>query len=204
MKPRLSGEVYYIRYIDDFVLAFQYREDALRFERALSQRLAKFSLTLEPTKTRLIRFGRFAYQNTKGSGKKLQTLYFLGFTFYCSKNRNGRFKVGIKTEKLRFKRSLQKLKIMLRRNRHWPLQTQIRQINAFLVGHYNYYGISGNTAALRNVYYFAIKYWRKALSSRSQSGRLNWEKYRKILKYHPIRKPKIRISYSILKSMALL
>jgi RNA-directed DNA polymerase len=30
VKQRLRGEAYLVRYIDDFVLCFQYREDALR------------------------------------------------------------------------------------------------------------------------------------------------------------------------------
>src|ERR1700722_993820 len=44
VKPRLRGEAYMLRYIDDFVLCCQYREDALRVHKALCQRLGKFSL----------------------------------------------------------------------------------------------------------------------------------------------------------------
>jgi len=91
VKPRLRVEVYYVRYVDDFVLGFQHKEDALRFERVLKKRLEKFSLTLEPTKTQLVEFGRFSDRNMKQKGGRPKTLYFLGFTFYCSKNRNGRF-----------------------------------------------------------------------------------------------------------------
>ena len=60
VKPRLRGEAHMIRYIDDFVMCLQYREDALRVEDALCKRLGKFGLTLEPTKTKLVEFGRFA------------------------------------------------------------------------------------------------------------------------------------------------
>src|SRR5437867_5765853 len=51
VKPRLRGEAYLVRYIDDFVLCFQYRADALRVQKALCQSLSKFGLTLESTKT---------------------------------------------------------------------------------------------------------------------------------------------------------
>jgi len=51
VKPRLRGEAYLVRYIDDFVVCFQYRSDAIRFQEVLSKRLAKFSLALEPSKT---------------------------------------------------------------------------------------------------------------------------------------------------------
>ena len=57
-KPRLRGEAYLVLYIDDFVVCFQYREDALRLEDALRNRLGRFGLTLEPTKTKLVEFGR--------------------------------------------------------------------------------------------------------------------------------------------------
>jgi len=52
------GEVYFIRYMDDVVACFQYREDGQRFWRELSQRLESFGLRLHPEKTRLIEFGR--------------------------------------------------------------------------------------------------------------------------------------------------
>ena len=39
--------------IDDFVLCFQYRAEALRVQEVLRKRLAKFSLTLAGAKTKL-------------------------------------------------------------------------------------------------------------------------------------------------------
>ena len=65
VKPRLGGEAYLVRYIDDFVLCFQYREDALRVQEVLRKRLKKFKLTLEATKTKLVEFGRFAQRCAK-------------------------------------------------------------------------------------------------------------------------------------------
>ena len=46
VQPRLKGEAYLVRYIDDFVLCFQYRENALRVQDALRKRLGKFGLNL--------------------------------------------------------------------------------------------------------------------------------------------------------------
>lgn len=65
IKPRLIGEAYLIRYIDDFIVCFQYRRDAIRFQEALERRLCKFKLQLEPSKSRLIEFGRFASRHAK-------------------------------------------------------------------------------------------------------------------------------------------
>ena len=107
VKPRLKGEAYLVRYIDDFVLCFQYRSDALRVEAALRKRLAKFSLYLEPTKTKLVEFGRFAQRYASKRGRKRpETIYFLGMVLYCTRNRKGNFKVGMRTEKSRLQRSL--------------------------------------------------------------------------------------------------
>lgn len=44
VKIRLRGEAHLVRYIDDFVICFQYRSDALRVQNALRLRLAKFGL----------------------------------------------------------------------------------------------------------------------------------------------------------------
>src|SRR5262249_32910203 len=80
VTPRLRGEAHMIRYINDFVMCFQYREDALRVQDALCKRLGKFGLILEPTKTKLVEFGRFAQRHAAKHGRKRpETIYFLGF-----------------------------------------------------------------------------------------------------------------------------
>jgi RNA-directed DNA polymerase len=74
------GDVVIVRYADDFLVGFQYREDAERFQRELSERLAKFHLEMHPTKTRLIAFGKFAHPRRRGRGHggKPETFNFLG------------------------------------------------------------------------------------------------------------------------------
>lgn len=204
VKPKLRGEVYYVRYIDDFVLCFQYQSDAQAFERVLPQRLSKFNMELEPTKTRLIGFGRFAMRDSIRFGESLETLYFLGFTFYCTKNRKGRFLIGSKTEKGRFKRSVLKMKETLLRNRHRPLADQRKLINSMMSGHFRYYGIAGNFDSLMRFHRITTRLWLKVLRTRSQKSRLSWAKFNKILESFPILEPKIYITYGELRSMAQL
>ena len=60
VKPRLRGEAYEIRFADDFILCFQYREDAEKVLEVLEKRFRKYGLTLHPDKTRLMEFGRKA------------------------------------------------------------------------------------------------------------------------------------------------
>ena len=136
VKPRLQGEAYWVRYLDDFVVCFQFRADALRVQEALRKRLEKFGLTLEPAKTTRVEFGRFAQRHASTKGRKRpETLTFLGFTLYCTHNQKGNFTVGLRTEKSRRQRSLAPLRDLMRRIRHFPVQEQVSQLNHVLRGH---------------------------------------------------------------------
>jgi RNA-directed DNA polymerase len=204
IKPRLKGEAHLIRYIDDFVVCFQYRSDATRFQEVLKKRLRKFSLELEPNKTRLVEFGRFASKHAKQKGRKLETIYFLGFTHYCTRNRKGNFMVGRKTEKTRFKRSVNKIQDVLRTIRHWSIKDQVDKINQILRGHYNYYGMAGNLWSITKIYNITERYWKRMLSSRSQKSYITWEKFNNIKTTFPLERPKLSIPYSKLKVYAKL
>ena len=59
-RREATGNVVIVRYADDIVVGFEHEADAVRFREALASRLASFSLTLHPDKTRLIQFGRHA------------------------------------------------------------------------------------------------------------------------------------------------
>jgi group II intron reverse transcriptase/maturase len=204
IKPRLKGESYLIRYIDDFVVCFQYKEDAIRFQEVLVKRLAKFTLELEPNKTRLVEFGRFASEDTKAGGRKMETIYFLGFTHFCSINQKGKFIIGRKTEKSRLRRSINKLTEKMKEIRHWTIKEQVKKINEILRGHYNYYGIGGNFSSLQAVYRKTERYWFRMLSSRSWKGRLTWERFHNIEKSYPVLRPKLHIPYNRMVQYAML
>jgi group II intron reverse transcriptase/maturase len=204
-KPRIKGEAYLVRYIDDFVMCFQYRADALRVQKALCQRLRKFSLTLEPTKTKLVEFGRYAQRHASKRGRRRpETIYFLGFTLYCTLNRKGNFRVGLRTEKARLRRGLTRLLDQMRRMRHLPLRDQANYINQMLRGHYAYYGIAGNIRALQRVHGAVKRYWRIMLSSRSWRGRVSWTRFRCILDRFPLLRPKLYLPYGKLQAIAVL
>ena len=206
VRGRLRGEARLVRYIDDFVICFQYREDAIRVETALRRRLEKFSLTLEPDKTRLVEFGRFAQRQAGKRGRtRPETLYFLGMTLYCSRNLKGNFKVGMRTEKSRLRRSLATLQERMRQIRHFAITDQVHKINLILRGHYAYYGIAGNLRSLLKVYRTVERYWRKMLQSRSRDGkRLTWEIFSKIKERCPLLRPKLRLPYGKLQALAVL
>jgi len=181
-----------VRYIDDFVLCFQYRADALRAQEALAKRLRKFSLTLEPKKTKLVEFGRYAQRHAGKRGRKRpETIYFLGFTLYCTRNQKGNFRIGMHTEKSRLRRALMRLQDQMRRVRHLSLQEQVNYLNQMLRGHYGYSGVAGNRQSLLRVYRAVEHYWRKMLSSRSWHSRIRWEQFQRIKEQFPLLRPKL-------------
>ena len=204
VKPRLRGAAYLIRYIDDFVICFQYREDAERVSEVLRKRLGKFALTLEPGKTKLIEFGRFAERDARARGQRPATLYFLGLTHYCTRNRKGNFKVGRKTEKSRLRRSLARLQELMREIRHEPVKDQVTKLNQALRGHYAYYGVAGNLRALHKVYRAIERYWHKMLCSRSRKSFIPWEVFVRIKTRFSLLRPKLFLPYAQLKSYAVL
>ena len=175
VKSRLRGEAYLVRYLDDFIVCFQYRSDALKFQKVLEKRLAKFSLEIQPSKTKLVEFGRFAEREAKKYKRKMQTTYFLGFTHFCKRNRRGHFIIGRKTEKSRLRRTMATLTKTMQRIRHHCLKDQATEINQILRGHYSYYGMGGNIDSLKRMYRFVVHYWHKMLSSRSQKGYVPWD-----------------------------
>ena len=205
VKPRLNGEAYMVRYIDDFVLCFQYRSDALRFQDVLCKRLGKFGLDLAPAKTKLVEFGRFAQKYAGKRGRRRpETIYFLGFTLYCTRNHKGNFKVGFRTEKSRLHRSLSKLCDLMQRMRHLPIQEQVINLNRVLRGHYAYYGIAGNIRALQQVYRVVERYWYKMLCSRSRKGSFPWTVFSGIKASFPLQQPRLSIPYRELQAIAVL
>jgi RNA-directed DNA polymerase len=204
VKSRLRGEAYLVRYIDDFVLCFQYREDALRVQEALSKRLGKFGLSLEPSKTKLVEFGRYAQRHARKRGRRPETIYFLGFTLYCTRNQKGHFKVGLRTETTRLQRSLTRLRDLMGRMRHLPVCEQVAHLNRVLRGHFADSGIAGNFRALQQVHRFVERYWHQMLCSRSRKGYIPWEIFQRIKVRFPLLQPRLSLPYAKLQPLAVL
>lgn len=196
IRRQLEGAAYWVRYLDDFVLCFHYRSDALLVHKLLEERLHQFGRELAPEKTRLIEFGRFAQRDAaKQRKKRPETFSFLGFTPYCTRNRQGNFKVERRTERKRLQRATQTIQRLIRDMLHAPVQQQQQALNQYLRGHYNYYGIAGNIQSLLRISRLTEKLWRKTLSRRSQDGEVHWEKFQKLKHSFPLVRPKVSITY---------
>jgi RNA-directed DNA polymerase len=196
VKKHCQGETYLVRYADDFVCCFQYREDAIRFYKALGERLAKFKLALAKDKTKIIEFGRFARDNRKDKGLgKPETFSFLGFTHYCNQSRNGKFRVKRKTEAKKFKSKIKAFKVWIKTIRSFvPISDIFRQLRIKLLGHYAYYGITDNLKMIRNYYDIVIRLLFKWLNRRSQRRSFTFDKFKLYLNHNPLPLPRIYVN----------
>ena len=149
VQSKLKGYAGLVVYADDFGVCFQYKSDAEEFYERLKHRMGHFGLELEEEKSRLIEFGRFAEENCRKRKEKPQTFTFLGFTHYCSKSRNGKFRVKRKTSKKKFVKKCRKMHELIRTMRTMKLKDIVKKINQILVGYYHYYGINDNSRAIK-------------------------------------------------------
>jgi RNA-directed DNA polymerase len=192
ITPKTKGHMKMIRYCDDFVVCCESEQDAEEFLKSLEERFRKFGLSLSPEKTKIIKFGRHTWQRGKKTKEKPETFNFLGFTHYCATSRRGKFIMGHKTAKENLNRKLKETKEWIKNVRNlitlkdwWPV------LKAKLIGHYNYFGISGNIRSLKQFYYQVVKTTFKWINRRSQRKSMTWEMYQHYLQWNPLPMPRI-------------
>jgi group II intron reverse transcriptase/maturase len=185
LKKECDGAVYYVRYADDFLLIFQYEREAEQTLGKLRDRLGKFNLEVAEGKTRILPFGRF-----KGTKEDFD---FLGFTFFNTRTRNDKYRIGVRTSKTKLKAKKQAVKGWLKDNMHKPVAQTMEKLNIALQGHFNYYGVSGNSKKLQDYYTYAKETCMRALNRRSQKRSLKWDKFMRIWDFY-IKPPSIRVN----------
>ncbi len=171
-QKQARGDVYVVRYADDFVMGFQLEEDARAMRLALAERMAKFALELHPDKTRVLEFGRFARRQREQKGlPKPETFTFLGFVHIAGTSRKGTFQLQRQTSGKKLRASLARIKEACRRRRHLPVADQHAWLRRVVIGHVNYYGVPSNYRALGTFHWEVSRIWHRSLQRRSQRGR---------------------------------
>ncbi|HYO57595.1 group II intron reverse transcriptase/maturase [Archangium sp.] len=187
VKPRLKGRAELVRYADDFVICLTSQEDARRVMEVLPKRMGKYGLTLHPEKTRLVEF-RPPRPGDKGQGPRSFDL--LGLTLHWGKSRKGKPVVKRKTAASRLRRGLERVAQWCQLNRHLPVEEQHRTLKQKMLGHYSYYGVTGNWTALSVFAQEVRKTWHKWMARRSQRG-MDWESFNQLLRRLPLPGPRI-------------
>ena len=184
VRPLLKGEIFIVRYADDFIIGFENEEDARRVNNTLPKRMQKYGLTIHPDKSHLIKF----VPEENGGGA---TFDFLGFTHYWTKSQRGYNVVKQRTSKKKMRKAIKNLRDSCKENRHKKLKDQCKLLSSKLRGLYQFYGIIGNYLAIEKMYQ-EVKYsWYKWLNRRSQRKSYTWEGYMELTKIFVLPLPKI-------------
>jgi len=184
IKKEYKGEMYLIRYADDFVVLFQYENEAKDFYNKLIERLAKFNLEIATDKTRILPFGRY-----KGTKEKFD---FLGFEFHNGKTIKGIYRTHIITSRKKLKLKRATTRLWIREHMHDPIAELCKRINRKIVGHYNYYGISGNYDSLVKFYKYVKYTLYKWLNRRDQKGKMKYGDFLRIWQYY-VNEPSVKV-----------
>lgn len=184
VKHQCRGEACLIRYADDFVCAFERQPEAERFYTMLGQRLGTFGLELSAEKTRVMPFSRHP-------PAPKTSFEFLGFEFRWDKDRAGKAHVTRRTARKKLRTSLKRFTQWCRENRNLRLGVLFARLNAKLRGYYNYYGVPGNSAGLKQFFSQALGILKKWLNRRSQRRSYNWAGYTELLAHFEIARPRI-------------
>jgi RNA-directed DNA polymerase len=176
------GEAYYFRFADDFVACFQYKDDAESFQQRLKDRLEGFGLELAEEKTRCIEFGRFARKDAYKRGEKPKEFTFLGFTHYCGKTKEGRFKVKRRTSCKKLGQSLREFTDWAKKARRVLRKGQmLRQARVRVLGHLSYYAITDNLERCDYYVHRATRILFKWLNRKSQRRAYTWTNFKQAL-----------------------
>ena len=193
VKRHARRKVEVFRYCDDFVICCRYQSDAFRIRSALDKRMKRFSLVLNESKTKLVRFSKYAYSK----GLRQGCFDFLGFNFYIGTTVKGNSCVKVKTSRKRFRSKLAKVKSWIKLNRHKATLKQLwDRFRVKLNGHIRYYGVSFNSRSIRNFLFKSVAIFHKWMNRRSGRRSLNWKKFLDFIKIFPL--PKVHIYHSLL------
>lgn len=188
VKPRMKGAAHLIRYADDFIVAFERKDDAERVMEVLPKRLGRYGLELHPDKTRLV---PFRPPRHGGEGGRPGTFDFLGFTAYWRRTRNGKWVPQLKTRCGRLRRALKAVAERCRSHRHDSVKDQHATLCSKIQGHINYFGVNGNYRSLAALVHKAERIWFKWLNRRSQRASKTWEQFQDMLRDFPLPRPRI-------------
>lgn len=166
------GKTSLIRFADDFVAVFEYAEEAIRFDRQVRDRMAKFGLELAAEKTRRVPFGRYANRQAGSSS----SFDFLGFKHLNGRDAKGRYAVIRIPSTKSCQKFMERVKEWLQRHIHLYRNEQQKHLSKMLSGFFQYFGLNGCKAKLMLVRFYVTRHWVKTLRKQSQRHKYTWKR----------------------------
>lgn len=181
-KTHMRGRADMVRFADDMVFVFQFKEDAERFYKALPKRLEKYGLKLHEDKTSIIQSGSKVAKEAELRGERLPTYKFLGFTCYWGKSRNGWWRLKFKSRSDRFAGKLKGLRKYLRESLSKETHETLERVKKVVVGWMNYNAISDNQRRVNSFILVSKRILFSWINRKGGKRKINWEKFGRLLK----------------------
>ena len=99
----------------------------------------------------------------------------------------------LKTRTERLRRAIKAVTDWCRSHRHETVKEQRAALTRRIEGHFNYFGVNGNSGSLRSFLRQVQRAWRKWLSRRGQRKPMSWKRFKDLLRLNPLPRPTIRV-----------
>jgi RNA-directed DNA polymerase len=182
VKPHYEGDAIICRYADDFVFAFQNKDDAEKFYRVLPKRLERFKLEVAQEKTNCKRFSRFE------PGLN-HCFTFLSFEFHWDRDKGGKPRLFRRTARKKLQEAKRGYTTFIKESRHMKTPLLLDKLTQKLRGYYNYFGVIGNLGDLYQVYSHVVELLYKWLNRRSGRKSLTWAQLKRLIAYRSLVNP---------------
>jgi len=181
-KKYLKGRADEVRFADDMVFVFQFKEDAEKFYKVLPKRLEKYGLKLHEDKSSMIQSGSKAAKEAELRGERLPIYKFLGFICYWGKSRNGWWRLKFKSRSDRFAGKLKGLRKYLKESLSEETHKVLERVKKVVVGWMNYNAISDNQRRVDSFIELSKRALFCWINRKGGKRKMNWEKFGRLLK----------------------
>jgi RNA-directed DNA polymerase len=190
------NQTIHVRYCDDLVIIVPHQKDTPRVLKGLKNRLNRYHLRLNETKTKIAVLDR-----TRPKRKsETNTFSFLGFSYVVGKSRRGVLVPKIISDPVRVRNKLKIFKVWARKalNR-FPMKEVWKKVILMVSGYARYYGVSGNLHRVNNFIYQVKRIIFKWSNRRSQKKSLTFEKFDLFIRANPL--PPTKVYHQLYKKI---
>jgi hypothetical protein len=181
-KTHIKGRAEEIRFADDMVFVFQFKEDADKFYEVLPKRLEKYGLKLHEDKSSMIVSGSKEAEEADKRGDRLPIYKFLGFICYWGKSRKGWWRLKFKSQSDRFTGKLNGLRKYLKENPNEETHKILKRVKKVVVGWVNYNAISDNARRVSSFIFESKRALFRWINRKGGKRRINWGRFGRLLK----------------------
>lgn len=181
-KSHLRGRADMVRFADDMVFVFQFKEDAEKFYKVLPKRLEKYGLKLHEDKSSMLRSGSQAAKEADRRGERLPVYKFLGFVCYWGRSRNGWWRLKYKSRPDRFAGKLKGLRKHLKESLSEKTENVLERVKRMVKGWVNYHAISDNQRRVSSFILLSKRALFSWINRKGGNRKMNWDRFGKLMK----------------------